>query len=154
MFDIGFWEILIIGVVALVVVGPERLPAVATFAGHWVGRFRRFANHMRNEIQEELETEHLKSMLEEQNRELKSLRREVDGVRDDAEKVMQDTRTEVDRTGAASPGEPETAAATDGPAREEGATAAPEGSSAATGNTAPSGRSAAKKKTEIGRAHV
>lgn len=84
MFDIGFWELLIIGVVGLLVIGPERLPTVATLLGQWVGRLRRFANHMRSEIQQELEAEHLKQVLEEQNREMKSLRDEVSAVRDQA----------------------------------------------------------------------
>lgn len=106
MFDIGFWEILLIGVVALLVVGPERLPALATLAGQWIGRLKRFANHMRNEIQQELETEHLKSLVDEQNRELQSLRREVEGVRDDAEKVMRDTRDSVQEAERAVTAEP------------------------------------------------
>lgn len=84
MFDIGFWEILIIGVVGLLVIGPERLPTVATLVGQWVGRLRRFANHMRSEIQQELEAEHLKQVLDEQNREMQSLRDEVSAVRDQA----------------------------------------------------------------------
>lgn len=85
MFDIGFWELLIIGVVGLLVVGPHRLPAVATMLGQWVGRLRRFANHMRSEIQQELETEHLKQVMEEQDREMKSLRQEMSAVRQQAE---------------------------------------------------------------------
>lgn len=84
MFDIGFWEILLIGVVTLLVVGPDRLPGLAVFAGHWVGRLRRFANHMRDEISEELEAEHLKKLLNEQNREIDELRRDVDEVRREA----------------------------------------------------------------------
>ncbi|MDX1609222.1 MAG: Sec-independent protein translocase protein TatB [Halofilum sp. (in: g-proteobacteria)] len=85
MFDIGFWELLLIGVVGLLVVGPHRLPTVATLAGQWVGRLRRFANHMRSEIQQELETEHLKQVMEEQDREMKSLRQEMSAVRQQAE---------------------------------------------------------------------
>ncbi len=85
MFDIGFWEILLIGVVTLLVVGPERLPGIAVFAGHWIGRLRRVANNMRDEISEELEAEHLKQLLAEQNREIDELRRNVDEVRRDAD---------------------------------------------------------------------
>ena len=84
MFDLGFWELLLIGVVGLLVIGPERLPTVATHVGQWVGRLRRFANHMRSEIQQELEAEHLKQVLDEQNREMQSLRDEVSAVRDQA----------------------------------------------------------------------
>lgn len=90
MFDIGFWEILLIGVVTLLVVGPQRLPGVAVFVGHWIGRIRRFVRNMRDEINEELETEHLKSLLAEQNREIHELRRDVDAVRGDTERSVRE----------------------------------------------------------------
>jgi len=41
MFDVGFWELALIGVVALIIVGPERLPGVVRTAGRWVGKGRR-----------------------------------------------------------------------------------------------------------------
>ena len=44
MFDIGFWELSIIALVALIVIGPDKLPAVARNVGKWVGRTRRFVN--------------------------------------------------------------------------------------------------------------
>lgn len=97
MFDIGFWEILIIGVVALLIVGPDRLPGLVTFVGQWVGRARRFANHMRNEIRDELETEQLKNLLDEQNRELGKLRQEVDEVRDDTVRSVKEVREETEK---------------------------------------------------------
>lgn len=102
MFDIGFWELLIIGTVALLVVGPDRLPGLATFLGHWVGRARNFANHMRNEIQQELEAEHLKTLVDEQQKELNSLRQEVEGVRDDAQSAVREVEREAQRDQAAS----------------------------------------------------
>jgi len=88
MFDIGFWELLLIGAVGLIVIGPERLPTVATLAGQWVGRIRRYARHMNSEIRQELESEHLKQVLEEQNREMDSLRREVTDTRRQADDLM------------------------------------------------------------------
>lgn len=105
MFDIGFWEILFIGVVGLLVLGPERLPTVATMAGQWIGRLRRFANHMRKEIRDELEAEHLKQVLEEQNREMQSLRKEMTEVRREAESAAStDTDTGQRRTKGAGAG--------------------------------------------------
>lgn len=103
MFDIGFWELLIIGMVALLVVGPDRLPGMATFIGHWVGRARRFTNHMRREIQEEFEAEQLKSLVNEQQRELNSLRQEVEGVRDEATTAARDIERDFGDTGQAGP---------------------------------------------------
>ncbi len=95
MFDIGFWEILIIGIVTLLVVGPQRLPGVAVFVGHWIGRIRRFVRNMRDEINEELETEHLKSLLQEQNREISELRRDVEKVRGDTERSVREAEDQV-----------------------------------------------------------
>ena len=67
MFDIGFWELAIIGVVALLVVGPERLPKLARTAGFWVGRGRRFVSSVKSDIEREMRTEELRSILEKQN---------------------------------------------------------------------------------------
>ncbi|EGV30963.1 Sec-independent protein translocase protein tatB-like protein [Thiorhodococcus drewsii AZ1] len=66
MFDIGFTELLLIGVVALVVLGPERLPKVARVAGMWVGKARRTLTSVKQEIDRELKAEELKSILERQ----------------------------------------------------------------------------------------
>ena len=63
MFDIGFWELAIIGVVALLVIGPERLPKVARTAGMWLGRGRRFVASVKSDIDRELAAEELKKTL-------------------------------------------------------------------------------------------
>lgn len=63
MFDIGFWELAIIALVALVVIGPERLPAVARTAGSWFARLRRVANEFRQEVSDELRAEELRQAL-------------------------------------------------------------------------------------------
>jgi len=68
MFDIGFWELLLIGVVALLVVGPERLPKLARTAGLWIGRGRRMLSSVKAEIDRELKAEELKQILEKQVR--------------------------------------------------------------------------------------
>lgn len=69
MFDIGFWELGLIGVVALLVIGPERLPGVARSAGMWIGRVRRFVSTTQAEINKELsKADELKRLLEEQAR--------------------------------------------------------------------------------------
>ncbi|MGH8581222.1 MAG: Sec-independent protein translocase protein TatB [Gammaproteobacteria bacterium] len=60
MFDVGFWELLLVGVVALIVFGPERLPAVAREAGLWIGKARRALAEARAEIVEEMELDDLK----------------------------------------------------------------------------------------------
>ena len=66
MFDIGFWELAIIGVVALIVIGPERLPKVARTVGLWVGRMRGFVLSVKADIDHELRAEELKKIMEQQ----------------------------------------------------------------------------------------
>jgi sec-independent protein translocase protein TatB len=67
MFDIGFWELSLIGVVALLVIGPERLPGVARTVGGWVGTAKRFVGAVKNDINTEVsKADELKRLLEEQ----------------------------------------------------------------------------------------
>ena len=69
MFDIGFWEIVVIAVVALVVVGPERFAGMVKKVGYWVGQFRRIASSVKAEIQQEVDkAEQLQTLLEEQKK--------------------------------------------------------------------------------------
>ena len=63
MFDIGFSEMLVIAVVALVVLGPERLPKAARFAGLWVRRARAQWNSVKDELERELAADELKREL-------------------------------------------------------------------------------------------
>ncbi len=65
MFDIGFSELLIIFVVALLVVGPERLPAVARKVGLYIGKMKRSFQSIKNEVEQELEIEAVKAQLKE-----------------------------------------------------------------------------------------
>jgi sec-independent protein translocase protein TatB len=62
MFDIGFSELLVIGLVALVVIGPERLPRVARTLGHLAGRLQRYVSDVKADINREMELEDLKKM--------------------------------------------------------------------------------------------
>jgi sec-independent protein translocase protein TatB len=74
MFDVGFWEIALILLVALVVVGPERLPGLVRSVGYWIGRARRFVATVKADIDRELNTEELRSLLDKQAREVAQLR--------------------------------------------------------------------------------
>lgn len=62
MFDIGFSELAVIGVVALVVLGPERLPKAARTAGHLLGRARRYIDQVKADVSRELELDELRRM--------------------------------------------------------------------------------------------
>lgn len=70
MFDIGFSELLLCGVVALLVLGPERLPKAARTAGLWVGRLRATVQRFTAEIDRELKAEELRQTLREETRRL------------------------------------------------------------------------------------
>jgi sec-independent protein translocase protein TatB len=60
MFDIGFTELLVIGVVALIVIGPERLPKVARTAGHLYGRMQRYVSSVKSDISHEIQLDELR----------------------------------------------------------------------------------------------
>jgi sec-independent protein translocase protein TatB len=66
MFDVGFWELILIAVVALVVVGPERLPRMARVAGLWLGRAQRMLGSVKAEIDRELKADELKEIMRKQ----------------------------------------------------------------------------------------
>jgi sec-independent protein translocase protein TatB len=62
MFDIGFTELMVIGVVALIVIGPEKLPRVARTVGHLAGRLQRYVADVKADINREIELEELRKM--------------------------------------------------------------------------------------------
>lgn len=62
MFDISFTEIVVIGIVALIVLGPERLPVVARTLGHLLGRGQRYVSQIKNDIKQEIELDELRKL--------------------------------------------------------------------------------------------
>ena len=63
MFDFGFWEIAIIGIITLIVVGPEKMPSLARKAGLYFGRFKKFLNKIKSDINEELKMDEIKEQI-------------------------------------------------------------------------------------------
>lgn len=59
MFDVGFWELALIGVVALMIVGPERLPGVVRTAGRWVGKGRRILQDAKADLEREMRNQEM-----------------------------------------------------------------------------------------------
>lgn len=84
MFDIAFSEIALIAVVALVVIGPERLPKVARTLGHMFGRLQRYVNDVKADINREIELD-----------ELRKLKSEVQSAALDIERSVSQTASEV-----------------------------------------------------------
>jgi len=65
MFDIGFWELCLIAVVALLILGPERLPVAARTAGLWIGKARRMIGNVKEEIDRELQLDEIRKKIQE-----------------------------------------------------------------------------------------
>ncbi len=87
MFDIGFWELSIIAIIALLVIGPERLPAVARTAGNWYGKIQRFITSVKSDIEQELKASELKQIMEEQKAELDQLKQSLHQTQSELERV-------------------------------------------------------------------
>ncbi|HRD64528.1 MAG TPA: Sec-independent protein translocase protein TatB [Candidatus Competibacter sp.] len=92
MFEIGFWELIVVGVVALLVVGPDKLPGLARTAGLWVGKARRMIADVKAEVDRELQLEELKRSFRQQaglddlkdvSERMKSLREDIHAEFDD-----------------------------------------------------------------------
>lgn len=101
MFDMGFLELMIIGVVGLLVLGPERLPKAARTLGLWIGKIKRTVSGMQSEISAQLEAEELRQKLNEQQ---KKLDEGVQQVKRGVESLAEDdggTSTSTSRSKAA-----------------------------------------------------
>ena len=86
MFDVGFQELTLIGVIALIVVGPERLPKMARTIGLWMGKIRYYVGQVKSDIEREVRAQELKEMLDKPAREL-----------DDLYKVAEETKGTLDQ---------------------------------------------------------
>ncbi|MFT4730026.1 MAG: sec-independent protein translocase protein TatB [Granulosicoccus sp.] len=100
MFDIGFTELMLIGIVALVVIGPERLPAVAKTAGQWLAKVQRFVRGVKTDLASELETGDLKKLLGDQREQINELKNMVTTVKKDFETssqtIVKDAKSKLD----------------------------------------------------------
>jgi len=82
MFDIGFWEIFLILVLALIVIGPERLPRAAKTAGYWVGRARRFVEGVKSDVEQEFDVSEFKRLMHNQEVQINELQRKLSETAD------------------------------------------------------------------------
>jgi sec-independent protein translocase protein TatB len=78
MFDIGFSELLVIGIVALIVIGPQRLPGVARTVGHLLGRLQRYVADVKADINREIELEELRKMRDSMQKSASEMQSAVD----------------------------------------------------------------------------
>ncbi len=92
MFDFGFWEIAIIGIITLVVFGPERMPSLARKAGIYAGKLNKFITKIKYDIDEEIKVYELKEQLSFED-EKSTLSESLDDVKVDSK----DSKKETDR---------------------------------------------------------
>ncbi len=89
MFDFSFWEMAIVLIVALLVVGPDKLPGLAAKTGRWVAKAKRMLMSVRSDIENELKAAELKKMLEKQQSEISQLRNILNDTQAETQKEIQ-----------------------------------------------------------------
>src|SRR5881394_2408204 len=91
MFDIGFSELMVIAVIALVVIGPERLPKVARTLGHLAGRLQRYVADVKADINREIELDELRKMRD-------SMKKAASDIETSVSAEVSKTQAELDKT--------------------------------------------------------
>ena len=100
MFDVGFSEMLMIGIVALVVIGPERLPKVARTAGLLLGRMRRYVSDIKADINREMQLEELKQLKAEMQASAREFERSITSEMQELEQAAQSVIRDQSQTAA------------------------------------------------------
>ncbi|WP_269900854.1 Sec-independent protein translocase protein TatB [Paenalcaligenes faecalis] len=99
MFDISFSELLLIGVVALVVLGPERLPRVARTVGHMFGRAQRYMNDVKSDIQREIDLDEINSIKKQMEDASSSIKQSVNQFGNQIKDPLAEARDAVNELG-------------------------------------------------------
>lgn len=106
MFDVGFSELILLGIVALVVLGPEKLPHAARMAGAWLGKIKRTVIDIQAEIEKEVSAAELKQRMNDEIEKLKSLSEpieaEIEVVKNTIHQQINDVSQTADETTAKS----------------------------------------------------
>lgn len=121
MFDVSLTELMVIGVVALIVIGPERLPKVARTVGHLLGRAQRYVNDVKSDIQREIELDELRKFKTEMEDAAQGVQQSLNETGASLQEPVQQFRAELDEvareaSGKAAPASPATATVTQAPA--------------------------------------
>ena len=92
MFDVGFWELFVIALILLLVLGPERMPALAKSAGKYIGKIKNWTSNISEEISSEMESENLKKhlSLEDENSNILEIIEESKETLNDVKKSIDD----------------------------------------------------------------
>ncbi len=97
MFDIGFWELSLIAVVALIVFGPEKLPGAARTAGLWVGRARRFVSSVKQDIDREIHLQEMQDAIKQSNQNVHQFLEETNTGLGDLNKPISPTEDKTEQ---------------------------------------------------------
>ena len=103
MFDLGFLELFLCGVIALLVLGPERLPGAARAAGHWIGKARRMTRQFSEELDRQVKAEEIREQLRREKSEVgyediqQNVREALDEARLDEQYLKSETTPESGR---------------------------------------------------------
>ena len=101
MFDFGFSEMMIVGVVALIVLGPERLPLVARKTGEWIGKAQRFVAQVKSDIDRETELSELKRIQDEAKNLANDVKSSVEAQASSIESSVKSVADEANEAGKA-----------------------------------------------------
>jgi sec-independent protein translocase protein TatB len=97
MFDIGFSELLVIGIVALVVIGPERLPKVARTVGVLFGRLQRYVTQVKSDISREMELAELGKVKTEFESAARSFKTDIESKSAEVEREIREAQATIER---------------------------------------------------------
>jgi sec-independent protein translocase protein TatB len=101
MFDIAFSELVIIGVVALIIIGPEKLPKTARTLGHLFGRLQRYVSDVKADISREMELEELRKLQTQVQNAARDIETSVSAAARDVETGVRDVETQLNAAAAA-----------------------------------------------------
>jgi len=126
MFDMGFWEMSLIFVILLVVVGPDRLPGVIRTVGLWVGKARRIVSSVRHEVERELKVSEIRQSIDQEVKsdEFRRLADQVKSINKDVDDTEKELKQEIKPT---QPKQASTATSTDKLAKASTAPSEPRG---------------------------
>jgi sec-independent protein translocase protein TatB len=105
MFDIGFSEIVVIAVVALIVIGPERLPKVARTLGHMFGRLQRYVSEVKADISREMELDELRKLQAQVQSAARDIEQSVSSAAHEVESGVRSVEKELNEGATATPSE-------------------------------------------------
>ncbi|WP_241047560.1 Sec-independent protein translocase protein TatB, partial [Achromobacter xylosoxidans] len=106
MFDVSLTELMVIGVVALIVIGPERLPKVARTVGHLLGRAQRYVNDVKSDIQREIELDELRKFKSEMETAAQDVQQSLNDTHNALQEPVQQFRAELDEVAREASGKP------------------------------------------------